>query len=1149
MNERDDLPGKSAQLFADLIDGKTNHASGAPVEVQDALQFAARLARADFSPAGSRRAVLRAHLLAQHSQAARRAAWGFGLSLAARAAGALALFFALAFLFTRLVPDLLPRPAADPTVVPAPSAELASQLTEAAFQSPFGILLPNPNAVPFPLELDGVETLLPAADRPFTLSLHYQAGETQVLIRQVDFIAGQPPLKAVEEVTVRGRSGWWGVLNVGSEFLYWETDEMSVEIIADDLQREDLLAIAESMTVLTPEISLQQADDLFAFPVLVPDPNAMPFPFERGPIVFTSGRQGPTLVQTFVLEDGRVLTLQQRDLKGEPLSIPAEPFVEDGSNRKLVWAQNGAYTALLGEFTEEELQGMANALFPYSPESGFGANPGGQIVYTPAGADAAPTLYDFTTLQTAQLGTVRGRVLGWSPSGEFLALRDEKNNVRVFNAAGVEVALNLTRSTMGAFWLPQGLITADADWLAVPTDEGGLVAIGYPSLERVTLLPAETFQLLGEKYVTPIFVSDDGWLAWMPSAAEEIDHGGGILQAAYVVKIEPGGVTGAVRRFVVSQDPAQESYTLLGWVPGMRALLVGGGDFAPSGPLYTLDLESGDLRPVSEAAAVLNPESFAWHPTRPGYLAFIEAGEQTSSGLVRRLALIDLNTSEKTYLPGPEEAAIEPQWSPDGGRIAFAVLPASGNDLAGRAVRVVDAATGETVFESRPGPAVDGWPRFSAGGELLLYVRQQDGRAELRAADLSTGADGSLFEGITPADCAESGCNWDEVIAYNPFGVQAVEPEPTAGPIGTPTPDPRFSHPTGSQINLAWDAGLSQTVALDIGLFRNEGYPAKPYYVTHVVNDPATLAELTAALDIPVTVGGVPACIAAYELTFRLGDGGAVTFGYGCGPGSGALFRGVSADGALAIEGEVMITARAKDLLDPLVAIAESRRQLNELPRWVSRIEEHAWQAGPFGVEEYLVLDPGPYQPGTLEFRQIILDWVFDNRAEQRVVPPRNWPIPPVTIGGQVYAVEGVFEETDQTYEAVVTRDGEEIYRIPTRFPAGSDSIHGLWAWGESWVLEVDGHVIIDGVDQTEALGAEETFDWQIMGGRPFFFVQRGGAVDVSYGGEIIPLGYEHVVHNMCCEAGAFNVGKNETMAWFYALKDGVWRYVEMGLW
>ncbi|HZW03632.1 MAG TPA: hypothetical protein VFF68_06885 [Anaerolineaceae bacterium] len=1178
MNEREEMPGKSAQLFTDLIEGKTNHASGAPAEVQDALRFASRLARTNFTPPthANAPAELRARLLAKHARAARRSAWSDGFSLAARGVAALALFLALAFLFTRLVPDLLPRPATDPTVVPGPNPELTAQLTEAAFQSPFGILLPNPNELTFPVELDGVETLLAAGDRPFTLSLHYRVGETAALIRQIDFTGGEPPMKAVEDVTVRGRPGYWIVFNVGSTGLHWETEEMSVDIIADNLSREDMLAIAESMTVFTPEISLQQAAELFAFPLLVPDPAAMPLALERGPIVFTSGRQGPTLVQSFVLPDERVLNLQQRDLHGEPLAAPAPAHVEtsvrglpgyliDGASRvTLIWAENGVDTALSGELSAEELQAVADALIPLGSSASFSANPGGQLVYAPTegGTETGPTLFDFETLENRQLGYLNARVLGWSPSGEFLALRDEQNNLRMFHPGGLEIALDLTLNAMDAFWLPRGIITEAADWLAFPTGEGGLEAIAFPTLDRVTLLPAETFPLLGEQYVTPIFVSDDGWLAWMPSAAEEIDQRSGILQATYVVKIEPGGVTGVVQRLVLSQNLEEASYTLLGWVPGMPALLVGGGEMPPAspavagGPLYLLDAETGELRPVDEVPARLTPEAFAWHPTRPGYLALAEVDVRTSSGPAMRLALIDLTTGEKTYLSGEGESAFEPQWSPDGERIAYAVavLPAAAPEgaadpLAGRAVRVADAVTGQTVFESQPGSATDGWPRFSAGGKLLLYVRQQDGAAELRAADLTTGADGLLLEGIAPADCTQpGGCNWARVIAYNPFGAQDIEPEPTARPAETPTPDPRYSHPRGAQINLAWDAGLSQTVALEIGLFRNED-PQRPYYVTHLVNDPAVLAELTAALDIPVTVGGVPACIAAYELTFRLGNGGAVTFGYGCGPGSGALFRGISADGALAIEGEVMITAGAKKLLDPLVEIAESRRQLNELPRWVSRIEEHAWQAGPFSVEEYLVLDPGPYQASSMEFRQIILDWVFEKREAQRVVPPRNWPIPPVTIGGQEIRVDGVYDEANQTYNAVVSRAGAEIYRIATRPPAGSDSIHGLWAWGESWVLEVDGHVIIDGVDQTEALGAEETFDWQIMGGQPFFFVQRPGAVDISYGGELIPLGYEHVTHQMCCEAGMFNVGKNETMAWFYALKDGVWRYVEMGLW
>ena len=33
-----------------------------------------------------------------------------------------------------------------------------------------------------------------------------------------------------------------------------------------------------------------------------------------------------------------------------------------------------------------------------------------------------------------------------------------------------------------------------------------------------------------------------------------------------------------------------------------------------------------------------------------------------------------------------------------------------------------------------------------------------------------------------------------------------------------------------------------------------------------------------------------------------------------------------------------------------------------------------------------------------------------------------------------------------------------------------------------------------------------------------------------------------------CCEPAAFNVAGNETMVWFHALRDGVWYYVEMGV-
>ncbi len=50
-------------------------------------------------------------------------------------------------------------------------------------------------------------------------------------------------------------------------------------------------------------------------------------------------------------------------------------------------------------------------------------------------------------------------------------------------------------------------------------------------------------------------------------------------------------------------------------------------------------------------------------------------------------------------------------------------------------------------------------------------------------------------------------------------------------------------------------------------------------------------------------------------------------------------------------------------------------------------------------------------------------------------------------------------------------------------------------------------------------------------------------------GGQIVePYRYDDIVHYLCCEPGMFNAAGNDTMVWFYALRDGVWHYVEAGV-
>jgi hypothetical protein len=68
------------------------------------------------------------------------------------------------------------------------------------------------------------------------------------------------------------------------------------------------------------------------------------------------------------------------------------------------------------------------------------------------------------------------------------------------------------------------------------------------------------------------------------------------------------------------------------------------------------------------------------------------------------------------------------------------------------------------------------------------------------------------------------------------------------------------------------------------------------------------------------------------------------------------------------------------------------------------------------------------------------------------------------------------------------------------------------------------------------------------MNGAPFYFTLANGKINALYNDQAIELSYDQVNHNTCCEAAAFDVGHNNSLVWFYALRGGYWRYVEMEL-
>jgi len=153
--------------------------------------------------------------------------------------------------------------------------------------------------------------------------------------------------------------------------------------------------------------------------------------------------------------------------------------------------------------------------------------------------------------------------------------------------------------------------------------------------------------------------------------------------------------------------------------------------------------------------------------------------------------------------------------------------------------------------------------------------------------------------------------------------------------------------------------------------------------------------------------------------------------------------------------------------------------------------------------------------------------------------------IAPVFVGSDLYEVVADWSAP----QFHVTRNGEIVYTVTPTGPFVEPPVKALWAWEWHWVLEAEGRVIIDGMILNQQLGFDEIFGWRLIAGQPFFFFKRDGKIGLYYGGQIVePYRYDEVVHYMCCEPAIFNIGGNETMVWFYALRDGVWHYVEAGV-
>lgn len=138
-----------------------------------------------------------------------------------------------------------------------------------------------------------------------------------------------------------------------------------------------------------------------------------------------------------------------------------------------------------------------------------------------------------------------------------------------------------------------------------------------------------------------------------------------------------------------------------------------------------------------------------------------------------------------------------------------------------------------------------------------------------------------------------------------------------------------------------------------------------------------------------------------------------------------------------------------------------------------------------------------------------------------------------------------------------IQQDGEEIFATKTPVLA-NNSFVGLWAYENHWFIEVirladsfrsltRGEIYEDGQSLNDLYGYTESFGFQLMRGKPFYFFERDGQIGIVYDGQEFPLGYYRVLHNGCCSSGVLNPVQYENMVGFFAVRGDKWVYTEIG--
>lgn len=174
---------------------------------------------------------------------------------------------------------------------------------------------------------------------------------------------------------------------------------------------------------------------------------------------------------------------------------------------------------------------------------------------------------------------------------------------------------------------------------------------------------------------------------------------------------------------------------------------------------------------------------------------------------------------------------------------------------------------------------------------------------------------------------------------------------------------------------------------------------------------------------------------------------------------------------------------------------------------------------------------------------------------EKRIWPPEKEPY--AYLGNKVLSVEFASFEHQKSL-AKIYLDDNLVYQSEIHNVSTYGSQDGPWVYDGHWAIvlldaqkdergdwKLVNRLVQDGQDLNAKYDYEQSFQFAVLGGHPFYFFQKEGKINISFNEQQFTQGYDEIPHYNCCSPALLNPGISMNMIWFFARRGADWYYVE----